>query len=216
MINPFPKFSLNIGNSPVPDILSYEYERDDYYCYPNSSVLINLLNIKNEKELAKAEREITSLRTAKLIQEPLKGELDFNYIKHLHQNLFTGIYQWAGEIRHIDISKGNIFCQHELIEVNANALLAELKSENFLKCQPQDIIVKRLAYYLGDLNTIHPFREGNGRVQRIFIREVASRAGYTVNFNQISQTEMIKASDAAFHHEYSLLEEIIARSISPK
>lgn len=200
----------------VSSPLSYEYERDDYYCYPDSPVLKNELGIKDEEKLARAEREITSLKIAKLDSEPLDGVLDFDYIKRIHKYLFEGIYEWAGETRQIDISKGNIFCQHELIEVNAEALFNQLKAEKYLEGLDKDSIIKRLAYYLGDINTIHPFREGNGRVQRIFIRELASRAGYLVNFDGISQEEMIKASDAAFHHDYEPLEVIIAKSIKKK
>ena len=194
-------------------LLSYEYERDDYYCYSDSSVLKNELGIKDEKELAEAEQEITSLRIAKLDSEPLEGELDLDYVKRIHKYLFEGIYEWAGETRRTDISKGNIFCQHELIEVNAEALFNQLKSEGFLVGLDEGDIAVRLAYYLGDINTIHPFREGNGRVQRIFIRELASRAGYLVNFDGVTPEEMIKASDAAFHYDYEPLEVIIAKSI---
>lgn len=196
--------------------LSYEYERDDYYCYPDSPVLKNELGIKDEKELDAAEREITSLKIAKLNDEPLEGELNFDYVKRIHKYLFDGIYEWAGEVRRTDISKGNIFCQHELIEVNAEVLFNELKSENYLEGLDKETIIKRLAYYLGDLNTIHPFREGNGRVQRLFIRELASRAGYLINFNGITPEEMIKASDTAFHYEYEPMEAIIAKSIKKK
>ena len=173
----------------------------------------NELGIEDEKELDAAEREITSLRTAELNSEPLDGDLDFTYVKRIHGYLFERIYEWAGKIRKTDISKGNIFCQHELIEVNAEALFNELKAENYLVGLDKRVIVKRLAHYLGDLNTIRPFREGNGRVQRIFIRELAARAGYLVNFDGITQEEMIKASDAAFNHDYEPLEEIIAKSI---
>lgn len=196
--------------------LSYEYERDDYYCYPDSPVLKNELGIKDEEELDAAEREITSLKIAKLNNKPLDGELDFNYVKRIHRYLFDGIYEWAGVLRQTDISKGNIFCQHELIEVNAEALFNELKAEKYLDGLDEKTIIKRLAYYLGDLNTIHPFREGNGRVQRVFIRELASRAGYLVNFDGISQEEMIKASDASFHHDYEPMEVIMAKSIKKK
>lgn len=196
--------------------LSYEYERDDYYCYPDSPVLKNELGIKDEKELDAAEREITSLKIAKLNNEPLDGDLDFNYVKRIHKYLFDGIYEWAGETRKTDISKGNIFCQHELIEINAEALFNELKAEKYLNGLDKEATIKMLAYYLGDLNTIHPFREGNGRVQRVFIRELASRAGYLVNFDGISQEEMIRASDASFHYDYELMETIIARSIKEK
>lgn len=196
--------------------LSYEYERDDYYCYPDNPVLKNELGIKDERELDAAEREITSLKIAKLNDESLEGELNFDYVKRIHRYIFDGIYKWAGEVRRTDISKGNIFCQHELIEVNAEVLFNELKSENYLEGLDKETMIKRLAYYLGDLNTIHPFREGNGRVQRLFIRELASRAGYLINFDGITPEEMIKASDAAFHYEYESMEAIIAKSIKKK
>ncbi len=199
---------------PLP--LSYEYERDDYYCYPYGTVLKNKLGIKDEKALDAAEREITSLKTQALSNHPLEGDLDFEYLKRIHKYLFDDIYDWAGEIRQTDISKGNIFCQHELIEVNAEALFSELKSENYLAGLDEKTITGRLAYYLGDLNSIHPFREGNGRVQRLFIRELALRAGYYVLFDNISQEEMIKASDAAFHYDYEPLEVIITKTIKKR
>lgn len=196
------------------NLLSYEYERDDYYCYPDSSVLINKLNIYDNKELSAAEREITSLKAAELLENPLKGELNFDYIKMLHRHLFEDIYDWAGEIRRVDISKGNIFCQHELIEVNADFLFNELKNDNYLANYNEPELIEKLAYYMGDLNSIHPFREGNGRVQRAFIRELASRIGYLINFDTISQKEMIEASNAAFNHDYEPLTKIMAKSLS--
>ena len=192
--------------------LSYEYERDDFYCYPNSKVLRNKLNIQDEKTLDAAEREITGLKAVEFTSDPFIEELDFNYIKKLHQFLFSDIYDWAGITRTIDISKGNIFCQHELIEVNAEALMGELRAEGYLL--HADNIAERLAYYLGDLNSIHPFREGNGRVQRLFISELARRAGYTLDFSNITPKEMIIASDQAFHHNYEPLEQIICKSLT--
>lgn len=192
-----------MGESP----LSYEYERDDFYCYPNSKVLRNKLDIQDEKALDAAEREISGLKAIEFANNPFLEKLDFAYIKKLHKFLFDEIYEWAGEIRTIDISKGNIFCQHELIEINAVALMNELERENYL-LESDDLAV-RLAYYLGDLNSIHPFREGNGRVQRLFIAELARRAGYELDFSKTTPREMVEASDAAFCHNYGPLEQII-------
>ena len=197
----------------MPSNLSYEYERDDYYCYPGSVVLKNRLNLLDEKELSVAEREITGLKSLEFLDNPYVDKLDFNYIKKLHRHLFSDIYEWAGEIRKIDISKGNIFCQHELIEVNAEALFNQLDYEKYLVGLNEKIIIERLATYLGDLNTIHPFREGNGRVQRLFIRELARRIGYLINFDSISNQEMVVASDSAFHYDYNPMIELISKSI---
>lgn len=192
--------------------LSYEYERDDFYCYPDSAVLKNKLDIKDWETLDKAEREITGLKAVQFSDSPFPDELNFNYIKKLHKFLFQDIYNWAGETRKVDISKGNIFCQHELIEVNADFLMNELKAENYLLDTTD--IVKRLAYYLGDLNSIHPFREGNGRIQRLFVAELARRAGYDLDFSGITPEEMIVASDEAFRHNYEPLEQIVAKSLT--
>lgn len=192
-------------------VLAYEYERDDFYCYPDSKVLKNKLNIQDEETLAEVERKITGLKAVEFMSEPFPEPLNFKYIKRLHKFLFDEIYDWAGMARIIDISKGNIFCQHELIEINAEALMNELAAEKYLT-NTRDI-TERLAYYLGDLNSIHPFREGNGRVQRLFIIELARRAGYDLDFNNITPEEMIIASDAAFRHNYEPLEQIIGKSL---
>lgn len=86
----------------------YFYEQDTFYCYPNTYVLKNKLGITDEAELKKAEREITSLRTAQLLQNPIAGVFDFNFLKKIHKFLFGDIYEWAGKTRNVNISKGNI------------------------------------------------------------------------------------------------------------
>ena len=193
--------------------LSYEYERDDYYCYPNSSVLKNKLGILDEKTLVEAERKLTTLKLAELGHNPIPGELNFDYLRKIHRFLFSDIYEWAGENRKIDISRGNIFCMHELIDVCMNKLMDELKSEGFLNSLDRDEVIKRLAYYIGEMNTIHPFREGNGRTQRAFIREVAARNGIRLVFDKITPKEMIEASDKTFHHDYEMMENLLKRAI---
>ena len=193
--------------------LSYEYERDDYYCYPDSLVLKNKLGIKDEALLNEAERKITALKLGELECNPIQGELDFEYLRKIHRFLFSDIYEWAGENRKIDISRGDIFCMHDLIDVSMNHVMDELKQENYLKDLSKEELVSRLAYYIGEINTIHPFREGNGRTQRAFIRELAARNGFHLIFDSITPEAMIKASQETFHHEYEMMEELLKKAM---
>lgn len=191
----------------------YEYEWDEYYCYPHSQVLRNKLNITDVKELYEAEREITSLKIAKVLNQKIKGNFDFAHLREIHYFLFCDIYEWAGEIRTVNISKGNQFCRCDYIEPQMNKLLAKLKEENYLKGYSKEQIAQRLAYYLGEINVIHPFREGNGRAQRLFIEHLAYSLGYDLDLNLITKEEMLEASVRVFALDYGLMNEIISRAL---
>ena len=197
----------------MTEIVSYEYERDDYYCYPGSTVLKNKLGIDDDKKLVEAEREITTYKLIELEHNPIPGELNFEYLRKIHRYLFGDIYEWAGENRTIDISRGDIFCMHELIDVCMNQVMDELKEEGFLNSLDKPAAIKRLAYYIGEMNTIHPFREGNGRTQRAFIRELAARNGIRLVFDKITPKEMIEASKKTFHHDFEMMEQLLKRAV---
>ena len=195
---------------------SYSFEGDLKYCYPNSSVLINKLNITNEQDLCVAEREISSLRMMELEDKPLKGKFDFNHFKKIHYNIFKDIYEWAGQIRTVNISKGNVFCYYENIEGYAYDIFSKLKEENYLINSEKDSIYDRFSFYMSEINALHPFREGNGRSQRLFMSYVAKVAGYELNFEEISQEKMIELSVRAFnngHEEYVTMFEKISTPI---
>ncbi len=193
----------------------YEYEQDNYYCYPNSSVLKNNLNIRDADELKSAEREITSLRTAQAILNRIEGNFDFEHLKKIHYFLFGDIYEWAGKIRTVNISKGNQFCLYDYIQDQMDEIFMKLCRENYLKdCNEKIEIAKRLAYYLGEINSIHPFREGNGRAQRMFIEHLAAALGYQLDFMKISSEEMLEASARSFVIDYAMMEELMARALS--
>ena len=193
----------------------YEYEWDKEYCYPESNVLINKLGIKDHNELVTAEREITSLKIAMAKVEPIQGHFDFSHLKAIHKFIFEDIYTWAGEIRHVNISKGNQFCLSQNIEMYAADIFSKLKSDNYLM-DDNGNIAHRLAYYLSEINVLHPFREGNGRTQRLFIEYHADNAGYKVDFSDVSAKEMIVASAEAFSLDYEKLNTMFERITSKK
>ncbi len=194
---------------------NYSYEWDQKYCYPHSNVLINKLGIKDAEKLHIAEREITSLRIANAKVSVIKGEFDLLHLKKIHVYIFGDIYEWAGESRWVNIAKGNMFCNYEFIESNADSLFDKLKKENYLKDADKDEIPLRLAHYLSEINVLHPFREGNGRAQRLFIEYLAENAGYSVDFSQVTDKQMIEASAASFLCDYDKMNEIFTEITKP-
>lgn len=191
------------------------YGGSDFYTDENG-VLKNKLGIKNSKELENLERDITTIRLIQLNNPPISRNFDLRHLQDIHHFIFSPIYDWAGEIRNGSLAKGEtVFTYPERIIPELNKLFAQLRLENYLQGINKENIVQRLAYYLGELNVIHPFREGNGRVQRAFISELAERLGYELDFSNVSQQEMIDASILAYRKlDYSELAKIINKSIT--
>ena len=193
---------------------SYSYQWDREYCYPDSTVLINKLNIQDADALHTAEREITSLRLAAAKMQPVKGRFDLKHLQKIHGYVFGDIYEWAGKLRHVDIAKGNQFCLAMNLDTYASNLFKKLEQEHYL-IDSKENIPHRLAYYLSEINVLHPFREGNGRAQRLFIEYLASVAGYRVDFSNVSAEEMIVASADSFVCDYESINRMFERITTP-
>ena len=191
---------------------SYSYEWDSKYCYPNSFVLKNRFNITNSEQLEIAEREYTALSIAEIKYTPVKGNLDLEHLQTIHKQIFNDIYDWAGELRTVNISKGNSFYNHMYILEGAEEIFSKLKREDYLIGISKADIYDKLAYYLGEINVLHPFREGNGRALRVFIEYLAQVAGYSIDFSDISDIEMIEASVDAFNCNYNKMIEIFKKT----
>lgn len=143
------------------------------YCYPNSDVLVNKLNIHDNKNLATVERKLVLLKLYTLRQNKNIGNFDIYHFLSIHKFLFEDIYPFAGKIRSEDIAKGSFrFAKWEYIEDELRKLLDKLSKDN-LKNLSKEEMAKKLAYYMSELNVLHPFREGNGRTIREFIRQLA-------------------------------------------
>jgi cell filamentation protein len=186
---------------------------DFIYCYPDSDVLINKLNIRDSKRLHEAEKKLCAFRLLELVENPVKGKFDLKHLAKIHSYLFQDIYTWAGKVRNVDIAKGNMFCKVEYIQTQAEELFAKLKKENDLRNLDKDEMAVKLAFYFAEINALHCFREGNGRAQREFIRELALNAGYTIHFDVVSNEEMLEASIESFMCNYSKMEEVFRKCI---
>ena len=172
-----------------------EPKRTSKYCYPNTEVLINQLNIKNAEELQKYEAKITAAKSLGLRQKGITGNFDKAHILEIHKYLFEDIYEFAGKLREENIAKGEFrFAMWEYIETELESLLKKLQNENYLQELGKEELAKRLAYYLAELNVLHLFREGNGRTNREFIRQLALKNGYSLNLRKVLPQEVLQAS----------------------
>lgn len=186
---------------------------DARYCYPDSDILINKFDIRDRNKLQMIERKLTMIRLLELFHDPVKGNFDFQHLKDIHQFIFQDIYDWAGAVRTIDIAKENMFCNVKFIDSQAEEIFSKLKKEKYLSGLSEEIFVKRLAYYFSEINALHPFREGNGRAQREFIRSLALKNLYVIKFDRSSEEEMISASKKSFLCDYDLMEKLFAKCV---
>lgn len=175
------------------------YDGSDSYVYPGSEILCNKAGIRDQSALDEFEADVTAVRMLELFNNPLKGDFGLKHLCAMHKHLFQDVYDWAGEIRTVDISRGTSrFANFGLIERYLGHQLDGIARENFLSDMLPDAFVLRLAHYMSEINAAHPFREGNGRVQRLFIAQLADQAGYFIDFATVEQTEMYDVMIASF------------------
>ncbi len=169
--------------------------RNSIYCYEGTNTLVNKLDIKDSKLLEEYEKSTVALKLLSLEKQGISGNFDMTHFSNIHKFLFDEIYLFAGLFRTENIAKDNFrFAEWEYIESELNKLLDNLKNENYLQNLDKHSLAERLAYYTAELNVLHPFREGNGRTTREFIRQLALKNNYYLNFNLVSSTKLLNAS----------------------
>ena len=165
------------------------------YCYPDTNVLKNKLNIRDNKLLKTAEEEITLIKQMELLKNPIKGNFSKTHFMNIHKFIFEDIYSFAGKIRREQISKTDtMFYPPNLIDKELDKVFAKIKEKNMIRETDEEKIFDNLAYVMAELNIIHPFREGNGRSIREFIRLMVKRMGYGLNWGNVDKEKLLKAS----------------------
>lgn len=133
----------------------------DPYCYPGTTVLRNLLDIRDQAHLNEFENALTAQRSDEAL--PV-GRLSVTHYAAIHHHLFQDIYAWAGRFRTVRIAKdGSAFCYPENIANEMKQLFGVLKQKRHLQMLSLERFANEAAAFLSTLNAIHPFREGNGR-----------------------------------------------------
>ncbi|MCR5537061.1 MAG: Fic family protein [Succinivibrio sp.] len=190
-------------------------EEDLIYCYRGTQVLKNTYGEQNPESLSKLERILCGARLVDLLHKPLKGKFDAAHLRKIHQYIFQDLYTWAGKYRVIEIAKGYYFCRSQYVPRETDKLMLELQAENYLRSTQERDLPYRAAYYLGEINAIHPFRDGNGRTQREFIRELLLPLGFTVLYSKVAPRMMFEASVESFQGNNAKMVELFKTCIVP-
>lgn len=168
----------------------------DPYCYPGTDVLVNRLGLRDADKLQQAEGHLSGLRMAQLQLSPLAGSFDLAHLSAIHRFIFQDLYEWAGKPRTVDIAKGgSVFALHPFIITAAADLFSKMRADEQLRRGvPIDVFTTRLAHYFGEINALHPYREGNGRSQREFVRLFGRSRGFKIAWRKIDRDMMMGAS----------------------
>jgi cell filamentation protein len=160
----------------------YYYEGAEFYCYPQTDILINKFGFLYNEKIAEIERKYSNAKTQELEKHPIKGD--------------------------------NMFYRFHYIEQGMRDMHTKLVKEDYLKGLDKENFCKRLAYYMGELDAIHPFREGNGRTMRLYFKQLAIESGWRLEFHLITKEELLAADIAAFNTDYEPLIDVLNKIVS--
>lgn len=194
--------------------MAYSIDPISANCYPGTTVLINKFDICDEETLSEVEGTLTAAKSAQWLNAPERDTFDFEHYKAIHRFLFADLYDWAGQVRDVNISKkGTVFCPAEKISEQANRIFLHLKEHSFLCGLAVDSFVVGLVDFYCSTNMLHPFREGNGRTQRVFLSQLAQNAGYMLNFAKIDSDLLMIATIQSAQGVTNLLQDLFNNAI---
>lgn len=183
--------------------------------YPGSDILVNKMDIDNSYFLEKKERELSNHRLLELAHRPVRQSFNTGHLQRLHRYIFQDVYDWAGDLRTIRIQKGNLwFIAPEGLRDYLKTTFAWLKVESHLlrAAVDQERFVDEAALLFYRLNRAHPFREGNGRTQRVFLQNVAAKSNRELDWNRVSSDTMLGLSiDSLRYQDHKKIHRIIKK-----
>ena len=190
------------------------YSSHDESIDPATGVLKNRLGITDEPTLAQTEAQFVAERARELTHQPISGAFDLPHLQAIHRHLFGDLYDWAGHLRTVDLTKDtNRFAHHAHLERAAAPIFRDLAQENHLRGLEPAAWSRRAAHYLAELNALHPFRDGNGRALRALFSQVAHDSGYTIVWKHMTQADMLEASRRSFSGDLAPLTTLIQRNL---
>ena len=175
--------------------MAYSISSTQDGCYPGTTVLINKLGLRDQAALNQAERISVTLHAAELESRSCSEPFTIEFYCALHRELFRDLYPWAGELRTIDLSKKGtrFYPAAELLQYGL-AKFRYLAEENEFRGLRKNELAAKAADFYHELNMLHPFREGNGRTERLFFTLLVRRCGYRINFSECDMDALMIAT----------------------
>ena len=185
---------------------------EDAYCYPGSTVLRNKLDIRDETTLSEAEQQLTAIAADNVEFNP--PPYDLAYLQNIHRRLFSDLYEWAGELRTVGMAKQDTrFCQPAFMAREASKIFKRMATANWFEGVNRADLIVAVADAYSDINVIHPFREGNGRSQRILFEHLIMNAGFEISWWNIEKDEWLFANIAAYNCVLEPMEKVFKKCI---
>lgn len=175
--------------------MSYSTDAIIEDCYKDTTCLINKLGITDEKKLQEFESAITLAKASEIENQKIAIPFDTKDYKMIHKYLFEDIYEWAGNFRTINMSKnGTPFSEYKYIDELMDGAFFYLREKSYFKKDTFDEFIEDIVDFYCTTNIIHPFREGNGRVQRLFIAQLVRYNDYDIDFARVDKDELLIAT----------------------
>ena len=194
--------------------MSYSIDSSTSNCYEGTTCLINKLGITDENKLKEFEGAVTFAKASELELNPISDTFDVEHYKLIHKYLFEDIYDWAGEYRTVNISKkGTKFASADQISDLMNACFMRLKDNDYFQNKSFDEFIDNIVDFYCVTNMIHPFREGNGRTQRLFISQLIRFNNYDIDFSSIDKDELMISTIHAANGIVDYLKDIFYNNI---
>lgn len=169
------------------------------YVYPETNVLRNKADIRDQGELQRFERGVTAVRIQELKEKPVEGDFGLKHLQDIHRQIFRDVYEWAGEVRTVDIAKGpasdrTVFTLKEDIPLKAELLQVTIEEANRLRGLDKRAFAETMGEVYAAANDLHPFREGNGRATREYMSQLAAESGHTLHYERVGKQQWNEAA----------------------
>lgn len=178
------------------------------------SPLVNKLGLTEQKDLDIAESYYVERAKSNGLSDKSE-ELSLAGLKSMHKEFFGKIYEWAGQFRTYQTGRNLPFCTPERIEKELGKYYQELNTSLFShsKSVEFDNFIKSTAKFMGDLNAVYPFIDGNGRTQRETLEIIAKKSGFKLSLEHLNKEQWYQAAENAMYGDNRAFEKIIKDSV---